>query len=372
MSRLAGWIPHGAAVLELGPATGYFTRHMHTALGCTVDAVELNREMAEQARPFCRQLVVGDLSSLDLRRHFPPSTYQIIVLADVIEHLAFPERLIEQLVPLLAPDGQMLFSVPNVAYAGLIADLLAGKFDYREEGLIDRTHLRFFTQDSLNRFLLDAGLFAREWVPVFRPLNESEFKIRIETLSASVREVLFAAPHALCYQWLVRVGVEPPQLPPFPPGPCWQDAFPLRAYFRDVGAPDNSVTVDVAWGKVGEERQVLTISVPALVNSHIKITLADRPGFVRLYSLRLFDGPTMVWSWNAGDALVHLTEHFHGLALAESDDHALVTLLREDSWLVLAADGQPIQEGGRLEADLGWPMSSDYLAAKSGWERAAI
>ncbi len=369
LARLSSWIPWGSKVLEIGPANGYFTKYMATALNCTVDAVELDPQMAESARPFCRKLVVGDLALLHLSDHFAPTSYQVIVLADVIEHLAAPERLIEQLKPLLATGGQMLFSVPNVAYAGLIAGLLDGKFEYRNEGLLDRTHLRFFTRDSLNGFLLAAGLFPREWIPVFRPLNESEFKIRVEAMPTALREVLFASPQALCYQWLVRAGMEQADLPAPELGPCWQDAFPLRAYFANVDEPSVAVAVGVAWGKVGDERQTLEIQVPALRQSQISVALSDRPGYLRLHRVSLYDGDRLLWSWNPQDPHTRLTEHFHGLTFATGADHSLLTLLQSDSWLKLNTEGAPIVSGGVLRFDLGWPMSSDYLTAKAGWEQ---
>jgi len=368
LGHLFSWIPWGAKVLELGPARGYFTRQMATTRNCTVDAVELDDHMAEQARPFCRKLIVGDLSILKLAEHFPVGGYQVIVLADVIEHLVNPQHLLAQLKPLLAPGGQMLLSVPNVAYAGLIAALLAGQFEYRDEGLLDRTHLRFFTSDSLGQLLSDAGLFPLEWVPVFRPLNESEFKVRLENLTTAMRDALLSTPHALCYQWLVRVGDKPAPEPLPEPGPCRQDAFPLRVYASSTIDPAHTATVGVVWGAIGMERQLLKLDMPALTRSEINLVLADRQGFVRLYAVRLYDGPTLCWSWSQGDALSALAIHLHGLAMTTADDHALVTLLDGASWLQLNTHEVSIASPGTLEVELGWPMSSDYMAAKAGWE----
>lgn len=368
LGRLFSWIPWGAKVLELGPARGYFTRQMATMRNCTVDAVELDEHMAELARPFCRKLIVGDLSSLKLGEHFSAGSYQIIVLADVIEHLVNPERLLEELIPLLTPGGQILLSVPNVAYAGLVAALLAGQFEYRDEGLLDRTHLRFFTRDSLGQLLSGSGLFPLEWVQVFRPLNESEFKIRVESLTTAVREALLSSPHALCYQWLVRVSSQPQIEQLSESGPCWQDAFPLRVYSSSVVDPAHTATVSVAWAKVGVERQTLKLEIPALERSEINIVLADRIGYLRLYSVKLYNTQNLIWSWSHGDELSTLAIHFHRLALANADQCALVTLLDGASWIQLNTNEVSFPSAATLEIELGWPMSSDYMAAKAGWE----
>src|SRR5262249_41158882 len=80
LARLARWVPERTTVFELGPASGYFTRHLSEALGCVVDAVELDPEMAELARPWCRHLVVGDLDTLKLADSLPAgSSYQTII-----------------------------------------------------------------------------------------------------------------------------------------------------------------------------------------------------------------------------------------------------------------------------------------------------
>ena len=76
LRRLADWIPADTTVLELGPATGYFTRYLSESLGCTVDAIELDTGMAEQVRPFCRKLIVGDLVDPDVLAALEPNRYR--------------------------------------------------------------------------------------------------------------------------------------------------------------------------------------------------------------------------------------------------------------------------------------------------------
>ena len=360
LQRLAAWVAPGSTVLELGPASGYFTRRLRDGLGCTVDAVELDPAMAEQARPYCRRLVVGDLARLDLDAALCGARYQVIVAADVIEHVAHAEPVLEQLKTLLAPGGMLLVSVPNVAYAGLVAALLEGRFEYRDEGLLDRSHLRFFTRDSLAALLARCGLHAHDWAPVFRPLLESEFRLRLETLPVALREALLASPHALCYQWLVRAGLEPPPAPPAEPPPCRSDAFPLRVFYRNADERDDSDREAIAWGEVGRDAQLLRVTLPeALPRSHIRLNLADRTGIVQLRAVRIEAGGEVLWRWQAGAELAELAVLYDGLSLAQAPGHARAQLHDGQSWLLLATAELPLPAGATLEMELGWPWTED-------------
>lgn len=370
---LAAWVPHGATVLELGPASGYFSRYLREELECTIDAVEINQNMAEGARPFCRQLVIGDLAVLDLAAVLTCPSYDVIIAADVVEHLAEPEALLRRLRPLLQPDGRLLLSVPNVAYAGLVAALLDGRFEYRDEGLLDRTHLRFFTRESLFAMLEAEGFHVDAHAPVFRPLNESEFKVRVEVLPAVLRDTLLTSPHALCYQWLVNAGlnsVSPRQALSNPTNNA--DAFPLRAHYGLACDPPLDVQEAVSWGRIGEERQTVSIVLPAMARGPIRFYPSDRPGFMRLFAMSLRVGDELLWSWRAKNGADELTEVSEGLSFAPADDHLLATLHLPHAWLQLKATDflSSRTNESLLEVELGWPMSADYMVAAHGWSQA--
>jgi SAM-dependent methyltransferase len=83
--------------------------------------------------------------------------FDVIVAGDVLEHLPRPEELLGELRPLLAPGGTLLVSVPNVANVTVRAALLFGRFPYAERGILDRTHLRFYTRASARALLEGAG-----------------------------------------------------------------------------------------------------------------------------------------------------------------------------------------------------------------------
>jgi 2-polyprenyl-3-methyl-5-hydroxy-6-metoxy-1,4-benzoquinol methylase len=83
--------------------------------------------------------------------------FDAILLLDVLEHLQRPENLLRECLPLLRPDGLLLISVPNIANITVRLMLLMGRFEYAERGLLDRTHLRFFTRRSARRLLTENG-----------------------------------------------------------------------------------------------------------------------------------------------------------------------------------------------------------------------
>lgn len=156
-ARIARLVGHDRRVLELGCGYGVISRQLSVAQHCRVTGVELDAASAEHARPWLASLYVGNLED-DQWQSAVLDSYDVIVSADVIEHLRDPEHTLRQLVAMLAESGSLVISIPNAGHAGIIASLLAGRFDYTATGLLDETHLRFFTWDSLERMLNRVGL----------------------------------------------------------------------------------------------------------------------------------------------------------------------------------------------------------------------
>jgi GT2 family glycosyltransferase/SAM-dependent methyltransferase len=195
--------------LDLGAGPGILGRYLAEHRACTVDGVEYNPVAVAEAAPWYRHLECADLEQITLADGFAGGQYDFILCADILEHLRQPGALLAQLPGLLAPDGQVLLSVPNAAYAGLIAELLAGDFRYRPEGLLDETHLRFFTRISLLRLLEECGLRSVALDATVMDLGHSEFANNwttggwAETWPPVVIRALLDRPEALIYQFLV-------------------------------------------------------------------------------------------------------------------------------------------------------------------------
>ena len=142
--------------LDLGCGTGALGRWLSTGAGGAVDGVTLSDVEADAARGCYRKVVVGNLEDLDLELAFELGGYDYVVCADVLEHLKHPERVLEACHKLWKPTGRVLISIPNAAYAGLVAELMCGQFNYRERSA-GQDPFAFFTRATLLNFLKEAG-----------------------------------------------------------------------------------------------------------------------------------------------------------------------------------------------------------------------
>ncbi len=142
-------------ILEVGCSAGYLSE-MFTHTGCTVTAIELDQAEAEKARPYCSRIIIGSIEDPNILQA-AAGTYDVIVCADVLEHLRSPLSVLERLGSYLHEDGCFIVSLPNVANWKVRISLLLGRFEYADEGILDRTHLRFFTIASARQLLERAG-----------------------------------------------------------------------------------------------------------------------------------------------------------------------------------------------------------------------
>jgi 2-polyprenyl-3-methyl-5-hydroxy-6-metoxy-1,4-benzoquinol methylase len=147
-------------VLDLGCAAGALGAAIKERFaGAVVVGIEAGRAAAAQAATRLDRVVEARLDDIDFNAHgLEPGTFDAITASDVLEHLSNPWRLLERVRPLLAPGGQLLASIPNVRNAYLVSQLvLAGRWEYQERGLMDITHLRFFTLEEIRRMLEATG-----------------------------------------------------------------------------------------------------------------------------------------------------------------------------------------------------------------------
>ncbi len=144
----------GDRVFEGGVSSGYFAAVL-AAAGLRVDGHELDPAAAAEAERVCEHVFVGDLGAFDVADL--PHDYEVLLFGDTLEHLPDPPAVLRRLRTRLAPGGHLVLSIPNVANWAVRLGLLAGHFDYAERGILDRTHLRFYTEATLRLMLADAG-----------------------------------------------------------------------------------------------------------------------------------------------------------------------------------------------------------------------
>jgi 2-polyprenyl-3-methyl-5-hydroxy-6-metoxy-1,4-benzoquinol methylase len=149
-------IPAKAVVLDIGCSSGNFGEALKKQKKCVVDGIELDKQDAKAASKKLRQVWQLNIETDDIKA-VPKSEYDIIYFGDVIEHLVDPITALKRIKPLLKADGKVVFSIPNMGHIGVRIDLLGGNFEYTETGLLDKTHLHFYTQSEVMRVFEEAG-----------------------------------------------------------------------------------------------------------------------------------------------------------------------------------------------------------------------
>jgi len=142
-------------VLDVGCGTGALGRLLQER-GHRVAGIELAAEMAEQARAHLDEVLTADVEASGFP--FAAESFDAILFADVLEHLVDPWRVLREAVKVLAPGGVVVASIPNVQNIDVIRRLLRGRWEYRERGITDFGHLRFFTLHTIRGLLAQAGL----------------------------------------------------------------------------------------------------------------------------------------------------------------------------------------------------------------------
>lgn len=211
-ARVVHLIGSDRHVLELGPATGFMT-HVLRERGCTVVAIEVDPEMANVAGQYCERIIVGDLDELDLDAELGTDRFDVIAAADVLEHLRDPLSVLRRLRKFLKPGGHFVVSLPNIAHGSVRIALLQGHFNYQNVGLLDTTHLRFFTRESIGQLFDEAELAVAQIFHQPRDIEASEVPFNVGDVPPEVLEELARDPEARTYQFVIKaVALDAPGL----------------------------------------------------------------------------------------------------------------------------------------------------------------
>jgi O-antigen biosynthesis protein len=203
---VVGLVPRQARVLEFGCATGYMSEVLRARLDCAVTGVEISPEAAAVAADRCDQVIVGDAEELDFDELLGDERFDAVLFADVLEHLRDPGALLRRVRPFVADEGVVIASVPNVAHASVRLALLGGEFRYRETGLLDEAHIRFFTRDSIQDLFEESGFAITNWLRRRIDLKDAEIEVP-RHLPEDVRTWAASAdPEATTYQFVVRAA----------------------------------------------------------------------------------------------------------------------------------------------------------------------
>ena len=200
-------------ILHLGCGSGFLSGQAQE-LGHTV--VGVDRTTSPSIAGQVSQFIQADLSA-GIPTHLLDSHYDVVICADILEHLAAPEALLDEIRPLLTRQGILIVSVPNFAHWYSRTRIALGQFDYDQRGILDETHLRFFTRRSIARRLTDAGYqlvrHAATGVPIENLLrNERQLS---SALTGLQKAALKARPTLFGYQMVFEcANPAPPTIAP--------------------------------------------------------------------------------------------------------------------------------------------------------------
>ena len=191
MKLIRRWAPRGGTLLDLGAAGGELGSALRDHFDRTI-GFEFNVDCVGTLGGHFDQIVITDLETV---RALPSNT-NVIVLADVLEHLRNPAAALQLVRRALRDDGHLFVSVPNIANITVRLGLLFGVFEYRDRGILDHTHLRFYTKRTIRREIENAGFRILE-------MGGSSVPIRLIIGSWTPEPILRIGEHMLT--WLTRV-----------------------------------------------------------------------------------------------------------------------------------------------------------------------
>lgn len=177
-------------ILEIGSSTGYMTKAFLDN-GCMVDVVETSKEAVSKIPKKVRAIFNQSIEDEAIYKLLN-SDYEYIIMADVLEHLVNPSRVLKKMLKVAHADTKLLISLPNVACWPMRKQLFfKGDFKYQDSGLLDRTHLHFYTYDTLPKFLSENGWKIQEIIGTVTRLPFEETINKIPMVGIVLKKLIY-------------------------------------------------------------------------------------------------------------------------------------------------------------------------------------
>lgn len=146
-------------VLDVGCSIGALGEQLKQRFGAEVVGIELNEQMVKVANKKLDRVILGDLAKINLEDYLLPQYFDCVIFADVLEHLENPWDVLKRATTFLSDEGVVIASIPNIRHYTTIINLIfRGYWPYRERGIHDKTHLRFFTLKNVKELFRYANL----------------------------------------------------------------------------------------------------------------------------------------------------------------------------------------------------------------------
>ncbi len=193
-------------ILEVGTSTGYLTKILRD-LGNRIIGVEIDGEAAEIAEEHCDLMIIGDIEEIDLDDYLGPSSIDVVIFGDVLEHLKSPTGVLDNIRRYLKPDGFIVVSIPNVCHGDVLLNLLKGDFRYTPSGLLDQTHLRFFGFKNVIDLLNNSSFLITDIHTTRLPIGSTELGKDMEEVNKYLLNFIKSLPNSDVYQFVLRAKI---------------------------------------------------------------------------------------------------------------------------------------------------------------------
>lgn len=204
-ARVVRMVGENKRVMEVGAGPGSITKLLTSVAKCRVTALEIDSEAIKKLTPFCERVYQVDLNNSAWHEAVEKNGgFEVVVAADVLEHVYEPLTVLKAMTGFLSKDGYMVISVPHVGHSAVHACLLDEDFEYSDFGLLDRTHIRFFGLKNIQKLFEDAGMKIVHAEFVVRNPEHTEFANRWSKISPEIRHVLASNPYGSVYQVVVK------------------------------------------------------------------------------------------------------------------------------------------------------------------------
>ena len=207
VSIILNYIIPRTTILEFGPGNGELTKFLKEEYGCKIYTIEIDKELHDISKQYAVDSICCDADGLEWSKKFKNIEFDYIIFADVLEHLRNPQYVLLHAVQLLKPNGNILFSIPNIAHNDIILNLINNKFVYTEEGLLDKTHIHFFTYNSIVEMFQRIGLKHIEIDKIIKQTGFTEINIDIDLIPQEILDIVKDKEYGDVYQFVGKASV---------------------------------------------------------------------------------------------------------------------------------------------------------------------
>ncbi len=376
LAKIALSVRSGSTVLDIGCAVGRLGEVLVQTKGCVVDGIDVDHDAAALAKGVAyRDVFECDIEKTDLGVLLAGRSYDVVVCADILEHLRDPDALLQTIRFALAPQGRLLLSIPNISHAGVILEMFMGEFSYRDRGLLDKTHIRFYTSRSILGTLNRNGYNARIIARIRLNIAMSEFgkEIRASNIPLCLRQALSIGRDSDVYQFVIEAipsdkgkFIEPAreewsQLENL----LWKEGTNVSVYWRsnkDQFDEHKKLTRVLHLGS-SCERLVFPFRKDCNKSS-LRLDPGEEEAYLRLHSLVLKTGARDLWKWNGKrETLIHANHHQIRLGSRSVGRFGMGLWVNgSDPWFEIPVGEAIITKADALEVVMSAPViTSDYL-----------